>query len=465
MSKKIQKYCDLGKAIAKKDKEFYQALDDFCMLGLLRPRREDNGVTFCFPQDKSYRKKIINLFYSKEPEKAVKMVKALILNDCYKNSADMGNATLVNKLNQMIDVSEATDKHAKLSNGAILTIDTEFTPMDYRSTIAMMLLKGEMPESGKMVPRDRDENNPSKKRTKIKKGGFFGCGCSCSNNHRSAIQNKIVSSYKQSGGKDKKSNIYVKKVYLQLKIIQQEDPQTISSGQILNYLGNEEVSDSYLLDMIMPEVLLCKLWQCLGADSGGIPSSLEEKQMYDSYLTLKNEVINSAYSRSSDISSVLIKNIDDQKYWLRDVKSPAEIRSALFDAYDNKQLLGRDLFIVYTNVMKELWMGEPDYATSMFDCYQYAVSKLYTSCNDMLNQELNSWKDLTLAGNLLKSDVFKYQPFVIGENNPYQSAGYPIKDYIPEPLSLGLFSMNTIMHNMHSKMVGGSSEDMLSKYL
>jgi hypothetical protein len=111
-------------------------------------------------------------------------------------------------------------------------------------------------------------------------------------------------------------------------------------------------------------------------------------------------------------------------------------------------------------------MEEPDYATSMFECYSYAASKLYTSCEDMLNQELNSWKDLTLAGNLLKSDVFKYQPFVFGEPNPYISAGYPSKEYIPEPLSLGLFSMNTLMYNMSSLMKGGNvSSELLSKYL
>jgi hypothetical protein len=469
MSKKIQRFCDLGKFIAKKDKEFYQALDDFCLLSLLRPRRDENGVTFCFPNDKNYRKKIINQFYSKEPEKAVKIIKSLIFNDFYKKPSDFGKGNIVNKSNQILDVVSCNDKEVKLSNGAVLVLDSDFVPMDYRSNLVLYTLKGEMPVSTNFAERKEKSVKVSKK------GGFLGCMSSCAYNYKTAIQEKVAEIYKLNNEKDKKNNIYVKKVYLQLKMIQKDESQLINNKKILKYLGNEEISDSYLLDMITSEDLMYKLWNCLGGDEKGCPEQLDMKEnIYDLYKKLKSDIILEANNMTLEqykklVSEHLNNTSKKQMQLLKRIRSPIEIREVLDEEYSDKQLYGRDLFIVYTNVMKELWMCEPNYGSETFECYSYVATNLFNSCDSMLNHDFNSWKDLTLSGNLLKSDVFKYVPYQLLESSDcdlYYSNSYNKASYIPEPLNLSLFSMNCLVYINNDDKKGGSlSGELLSMYL
>jgi hypothetical protein len=85
--KKLQKYCNLTQAIKAYDSEFYQALDDLCLLPLLRPG--PNGITFLYPEDSGLRKKIVDATYSKNPEMGVKMVKSLILRGCYRKAEEV----------------------------------------------------------------------------------------------------------------------------------------------------------------------------------------------------------------------------------------------------------------------------------------------------------------------------------------------------------------------------------------
>ena len=88
-SKKVKKFCRVTKFLEQTDKDLYQALDDLCLFGLFRTR--GRGVTFLYPTDKSYRKKIIDSAYSNTPEKAVDMIRSLVLLDYLPSPNDFKN--------------------------------------------------------------------------------------------------------------------------------------------------------------------------------------------------------------------------------------------------------------------------------------------------------------------------------------------------------------------------------------
>lgn len=454
--KKLQKYCQLTQAIKAYDAEFFQALDDLCLLPLLRSG--PNGVTFCYPEEKQIRKKIIDATYSKNPEMAVKMVKALILRGCYRKPEEL-RGTVSNALNHMVELKDGKWHSFKLAPAK----DLEF--FDHRGNIAVLLLqgKGDIPLTGEMAPRMNDAEMARSKKETV--GGSWGCGCMCWPSHRVALAKKMAKCYVHE--QNKKSNVYVKKVCLQLSILEKDHPEIYNSERLLNHLGNEEVSDSYLLDMISPDDVMCKLWKAVGQSSDGLGELSEDmvpgsQQTYhQKYLAHKDARIKQGrFKDSSAVSAELKSHLDEQKRLLNNVVAVCDLREAASAVYSNRDLLGKDLFIVYTSVMKEMWENEHDMES--FNHYSYMATHVYTSCDEMADQEFNQFKDATLYGNLLKSDVFKFVPWV--DVSVYVAAGYSDGVY-PKPIDLKIYSLNSLVSKLAANKVGGGAQSVLAEYL
>jgi hypothetical protein len=450
MSKrKLQKYCNLTQAIKEYDSQLFDALDDLCLLPLLRPG--PNGITFLFPEDKGIRKKIIDATYSKNPEMAVKMVKALILRSCYRKINDLQGA-ISNALNQVVSVSDGVWEGFKIAQAK----DIDY--FDHRSNISMLLLqgKGDIPINGESSPMSREKKG---KQVKVE-GGFNGCDCDYWHSPRVTLSNKLAKYYVNEN--DKKSNVYVKKVYAQLKLLEQshESSNLFNSDKIVNYLGNEEISDSFLLDMVTPNNIFCKLLQLFGKNKDGLGEMSddvhrrENKTYFELYRDLKDKIIkeHSKFKNQESVISELRKNKEEQENILKQVVAVCDLRESAVNAYHSKTHLGKDLFIVYTSIMKEMW--ETDYDMESFKHYHYMATNIYTSCDNMVDQEFNQFKDATIYGNLLKSDVFKFVPWV--DVSVYSSAGYPTDKY-PKPIDLSLFSLNNLVSKITSSKKGGSS--------
>ncbi len=451
--KKQLKYCDLTHAIRDYDAEFYAALDGLCILPLLRSGR--NGVTFLFPENKAVRKKIIDARYSKNPEVAVKTVKALILRGCYKQLADLSRPGNIvsNNLNKIVEVKEAAGKY-KWGDFTI-TVPKDFETFDYRNNISLLILEGNHNISISGADAPRVEFN---ERVPPNRGTVVGGGPS----HRVLLSNKIARHYK-SEYSSKKSNAYVKKVYFQLRILEDKYPQIYS--RVVDHLGNDEISDSYLLDMITPEDVLCELWKGAGQNSEGLGELSDDLvdgkvHFHTKYIELKTKIIEKKYT-NEQIAAKLKKNFDEQTKHLKEVVSACDFREYLVNAYQNsggKTRLGKDLFIVYTSIMKEMWMHERDMAS--FDHYSYMATNIYTSPDDMVDQEFNQFKDATLHGNLLKSDVFKFIPCT---NVGVYTSVYTKTD-MPRPVDLTIYSLNAVVNGLMNEVSGGASS-ILGKYL
>jgi hypothetical protein len=430
-NKTLKKFCKLSKYIEQADSDLYEVFDDLCIMHLLKPARGAAGITLLFPKEKAYRQKIVKAAYSGEPEIAVNMIKALILQDYYPNFASFGSKA-INLLNQKLVVDSVSDKGIKLAGGLEITTDTKFVPMGYRENMAVYTLsgKGEMSLTN---PVTSVEHKP------LKSGGsIFGSSV------KASLHKILADTYVSEIGKVE--NVYVKKVYLQLKCLSESKADMIKC-----FLGNDEFSDSYLLDMYceayQPDCLV-SLVKCFTPNEFDDKVAKITKAMY---VTMKETFVDPT---GND------KDVKDPRR-LDGIMSPMEIRMRVFQLYnDDKERIGKDLFIVFCNINRDLWNTDVD-SIGAFKNFAYLAANVYTKCSDIVKQEFDIPRDLTLYGNLLKSDVFHYVP-----QASFTSAPLPVPASLPSPLDISLYSLCGFINVMSvNNKTGGASDPTLSYLL
>ncbi len=425
-SKTLKKFCRLTKYIEQSDPQLHQAIDDLCIGHYFKPNRDSNGITFLFPKEKAYRQKIINAAYSTDPDIAVNMIKSLIVQGHYASSSDFEGG-VVNLLNQKIDVDSADEKQAKLSNGLSVVKDEAFIPMSYRENMAVYILqgKGEISLNGESAHAER------------KKRGGLVCSSSKKNALHQLLENRYIN---EIGAVD---NIYAKKVRLHMKLLAED--RNLSGTELMMYLGNDEFSDSYLLDMYCSQHCTSCFSTLHKALSTKDPRVEEIK--FENYIAAKRQLI------GSDPNN---KNVNRDSNLLRNLRTPIEVRTRVCSEYGhNKQQLGKDLFIVFCNVSKDLWMTSV-HGVDEFKEFAYIASKIYTKPEDLVNQEFDAARDLTLYGNLLKSDVFKYVPQA--DFRDPSSVSLKVVSQLPTPLDMSLFSLCHLVNKVSTIKKGGDAE-------
>jgi hypothetical protein len=434
----LKKYCSLSKYLQQNDKELLAAFEDLCQQHLLRPQRDSSGVTLIIPKEKAYRQKILNAIGSTSPEVAVAMLKSLVLRDYYPTPSSFGT-NVVNLLGQKVSIEGTSETSVKLDKNMVLTQDKKFIPLN-RDNMAVYLLtgKGEISTSN---PAAAIVQKPSK------------MGGSESSSAKKELQKYLEDIYATEIGKV--DNIYVKKVYFQLRYIKYGDPEFITGGSeenIIDYLGNDEFSDSYLLDMYCDSCakdcfkVLLSLFKSNGENaeySQKITNATKEK-----YIAIKSETIGVRET---------IGYPDNYANRVSGIQGPMDIREKVHKYYgDDKQSLGKDLFIVFSNINRDLWNTEPttDDKIKSFRNYAYLASRVYTCCGDMLKSEFDIARDLTIYGNLLKSDVFKFSPQASFTS---ENVSLPIPATLPSPLDMKLYSLSGFI-NKPTNVSGGSSK-------
>ena len=431
----LKKYCSLSKYLEYNDKELLSVLNDLCLQNLLRPQRDSSGVTLIIPKEKAYRQKIMNAAGSTSPEVAVAMLKSLVLRDYYPTPSSFGT-TVVNLLGQKVSIEGTSDNAVKLDKNLTLTQDKKFIPLN-RENMAVYLLTGK----GEISTSNPTANVVQKSKT----GGAFWS--SSESEEKKKLQKYLEDIYVTEMGKV--DNIYVKKVYFQLRYIKYGDPEFITGGgdkKITDYLGNDEFSDSYLLDMYCD----ASAKGCFEALNKLFTSELENPEYAqkitnatkEKYIQMKAEIVG---------DNAVEKQIADPGR-VNGIQGPMDIRERVHKYYgDDKQSLGKDLFIVFSNINRDLWNTEPTSVDKInsFRNYAYLASQVYKCCEDMCKSEFDIARDLTLYGNLLKSDVFKFQPNVASD--------LPIPAALPSPLDMKLYSLTGLI-NKPPNVSGGSSK-------
>lgn len=427
-SKTLIKFCKIANYIKQIDPELYQVFDDLCLMHLLKPARGANGVTFIYPKEKSYRTKIVNAAYSSNPEVAIDMLKALCLQDFYPNASSF-KGTVVNLLNQKLAIAEASDKHIKLADGLELKSDEKFKTMGYRENMAVYTLtgKGEMSLKGDVVPREQKAATG---------GGWLSFGQSCVP-AKKALQNHCEKVYSDELTTFVDDNVYVKKVWLQLKyIITYND--NIDKSQIAKCLGNDEFSDSFLLDIYCAK----KYPKCFKdiLDHLTSPDCVDKRNAITrtKYIEMRRIILGESVGSTQG---------GDNSH-LSEIKSPVDIRQKVFEIYGaDRAKLAKDIFIVYCNVSRDLWNTDVDHV-GQFKNFAFIAQNIYDDLDKIINQEFDIARDLTLYGNLLKSDVLNFSPKASYEQSPLSS--------MPSPLDMKTYSLSSFINRRVGGVTGGA---------
>jgi hypothetical protein len=426
-TKQLKKFCKISKYIEQTDKDLFGVIDDLCLYHLLKPSRGSNGITFLFPNDKAYRQKIVKLAYSNEPDVAIKMLKTLILQDYYPTISSFGNGA-INLLNQKLDIKSSSEKEITLGNGLEIKTDSKFVPMGYRDNMAVYELsgKGEMPMDGAVVaiPSFDGKKNASKT------GGFSG--------GKHDLQKFLEKTYIAEIGQCE--NIYVKKVYLQLKFL--EAMRENGTVHITDHLGNDEFSDSYLLDMYCENKFPASFSLILKTLTDSLVIKNITKDKYQSIKAKFCDAPGNTYAKSPNR--------------LNRIQSPMDIRVRVHDLYKNdKAKIGKDLFIVFCNIQRDIWFTENNDIES-FKTFAYIAAHVYTATSDILNSGFDIARDLSLYGNLLKSDVFMYSPQAAFNQG---DVSLPIPTSMPSPLDMSLYSLCGYVNTLCRKNISGGSHN------
>lgn len=436
-SKKVKKFCRVTKFLEQTDKDLYQALDDLCLFGLFRTR--GRGVTFLYPTDKSYRKKIIDHAYSNNPEKAVDMIRSLVLLDYLPSPNDFKNKKddIPNALHKKLEVDTADAKEVKLKSGHKLVVDSSFAPLRAGEPVAVYKLsgKGELPTTG--TASTMKYNNKTK-------GGYRGGALDKSDEIKlTECVERIYAS-----GEDKiymtvMSLIYqyaVEKAGPDVKNLINNRLCASARASFYNIVSPWSLEKDYNISNMIRESGLVSLVDC---DTTTV-SELVKKKSFEYTTHLANL-----------IGNVERKDIEERdkkrKELINVIKTPTDARTKVLDAYKgDSSRLYKDLLTVYCYIAALNEAEDPSYFTNSFVFVMKHIFNHNNSFSESVNETVYN---LSIYYNLVKSDAFLYIP--VSDKSQIDGKYTDMRSKLPDPNDESLF---TIQFNtdLVSKFGGGS---------
>jgi len=497
----VKKYCNIGTYIEQRSPELYEMIfRKLCLGSMLKPQRGGKFLTFLFP-DNDYIKKFIKCATSSKPEDTVAMLGALIIDDQIGTLEDFKYKNLTNRNGHKYEVSGKgknilldESNEVCVSPGSHLFLHWHPNPMKTEQRIFVyditVKTKIEAAINKNNQSTGKSNNNQEEQddvtggyRYRRFRGGEGSDGSDQGDNmnlirsatpsyveplpvtvtvdYRQETLNKVKSIYVNSIPKPNECNIYCKKVYLQLQILQSEN---VDIKKIANHLGNEEISDSFMLDKIMTPDCWIKLYKCFDYPEGDQPAELTQIT-FDKYMHRKNNVITKAELPGRDIEPVY------QQQLLNKVTAPMQIKTILNDVYNGKDegfRYGRDLFIVFCNICKEQWLADfkNNKSSEVFDSFILMTETLQPKLNNFHITNITEAEYIcTFYGTLLKSDVLRFVPTASMHED---LTGYPQTDSILAPNIWRLFSLNHVAHKMSyvaNNVMGGGQGHAIAQWM
>ena len=440
-SKKVKKFCRVTKFLEQTDKDLYQALDDLCLFGLFRTR--GRGVTFMYPTDKSYRKKIIDHAYSNNPEKAVDMIKALVLLDYLPSPTDFKNKKddIPNALHKKLEVDTADAKEVKLKSGHKLVVDSSFAPLRAGEPVAVYKLsgKGELPTTG--TASTMKYNNKTK-------GVYQGGALDKSDEIKlTECVERIYAS-----GEDKIYMTVMSLIYQYAVENADTDVKKLIHNRICasapasfyNIVAPWSLEKDYNISNMIRETDLVSLVNC---DNATV-SALVKSRSVD----YKNQLANIITAASGGTGRDITASRDEKRIELiKVIKTPTEARTKVLTAYNgNSSRLYKDLLTVYCYLAALNEAEDPSYFTNSFTFVMKHIFNHNNSFSESVNETVYN---LSIYYNLIKSDAFLYIP--VSDKDQIDPLYTDKQSILPDPNDESLF---TIQFNtdLVSKFGGGS---------
>ena len=433
--KKLKKFCGITKFIQQNDKDLHQALDDLCLFGLFRPR--GRGVTFLYPSDKAYRKKITEHAYSNNPEKAVDMVRALVLLDYLPSPADFKNKKddISNALHKKLEVESADANEVKLKSGHKLVIEATYKHLRDGDPVALYTMsgKGELPTTGTAATMKYNNTNPS-----THKGGtvveahirLTNCVESLYEQNNYNIYDIVVGLIYDYAIKERRTNLIYNKICAS------------SRASFYNIIAPWTVERTGVIDEFLIKSGIQNMYEC----------SMETLQkLTESHKGTYNEKLKALIDASGNGNTVKEKKDRDailviQQNLLKQIQNPIDARMEVMKAYaSNQDRLYKDLLTVYCYLSTLNEINDHDYFKTTFKFVMKHVfnhNDSFKACNDTVY-------NLSIYYNLIKSDAFLYIPAY--ERSQISTDYKDLSGNLPNPNDDSLFTIQFSGYNEISK--------------
>lgn len=444
-AKKVKKFCRLAKFLEQSDKDLYQAFDDLCLLGLFRVR--GRGLTFLYPADKAYRKKIIDHAYSNNPEKAVEMVKCLVLLDFLPNSSDFNSKKddIPNSHHKKLEVESADSKEVKLKSGHKLVVDKTYIPLRSGEPIAVYQLtgKGELPTTGTSSAMKYNNESSGNKRGGYVQGGGPGDFnksdviklTKCVENHYAKgnheIYRCILSMIYDYAMNDACDNNTKYDIYKRICASPRASFYSILSPWSLekNYNIGNLITSSGLSDLV----------NCNELTISQLIVTITNRNLYN--INLDKLIVQCRLMDKSfnDLNTHIVNRQTNRGNLLKNrVTSPTSAKSEILSVYgSDTSALYKDLVTVYCYLSATHEENDSSYYKISFT---YAMENIFNHTNSF-NESVNQTAyNLSIYYNLLKSDAFLYIPLLTTESTSV-SEYLDLSGKLPDPNKDDLFGI------------------------
>lgn len=402
---KLKKFCRITKFLEQNDKELYQTLDDLCLFGLFRTH--GRGVTFLYPTDKAFKKKIVDAAYSDHPEKAVDMIRSLVLLDFLASPKDFESRKddIPNASRKRLEVASTDSKSVTLKSGHKLTIESKFLPIRSNDPVAIYNLsgKGELPSG---------PASTMKYAAKKKNGGYYGGGVS-----KASLVDFVETTYdtaNKTGDKVKKNIYKAFMSYLYKHALNTNDDDVIQ--RVFNGMCASARASFYVLvcpysseDPYQISDLINRVVDFGERARDDVNTAIND--CMGKYNDLRNKIIDKGREKLiGTIGSRTDATDEARNKILSQLDTSADLRTLLYSAYNNDEnRIAKDVFTVYCFLSAG---SKEDQDIKYFNtCFRYIVKHIYNDLKSVLSHNRDLAFSLTLYLNLIKSDAFIYEPF------------------------------------------------------
>jgi hypothetical protein len=446
-SKKVKKFCRITKFLEQTDKDLYQALDDLCLFGLFRTR--GRGITFMYPTNKEYRKKILAHAYSNNPEKAVDMIRSLVLLDFLPTTADFKNKKddIPNALHKKLEVLTTDSKEVNLKSGHKLVVDKSFITLRDGEPVAVYKLsgKGELPTTG---------TNATMKYNNAKKTGGYRGGANltmhsvgklatCVENlyakgHRNIYKTVMALIYEYAA-KPRKSDANI-----DIKNIVYNKVCASARASFYNIVAPWSLEKDFNIETMLIESNIIGLIECSDATVGSLIN--KKGSNYNESLGMLIDACGKVQKRDENRDKM-------RNTLLSTIHSSTSARTEVLQAYNgDSSRLYKDLLTVYCYLAA---LNEESNDADYFNhSFRYVMKHIFNHTNSFTESVNETVYNLSIYYNLVKSDAFMYTP--VTEIKHIDTEYGDRNGVLPEPTNRQLF---TIQFNSAVAKHGGSSDD------
>jgi hypothetical protein len=146
-------FCTIDQWLEQENGPLKDAITDLCAGHFLKPKRDDSGITFLYPEDKKYQAKIIGAVAEESDGQleGEQMIRACIIQMYLPDAASfIQNAKdIPNSLGHKVKVIKTSGDSVELDGGVTIVPEKSFSPRKDRPHMAIWrITKGQMPITG-----------------------------------------------------------------------------------------------------------------------------------------------------------------------------------------------------------------------------------------------------------------------------------------------------------------------------